>query len=248
MLPVSPVAGGAFPTNDTGGQRGRQDPLSTSLLPLILPAQPSVPPSLHPEPPSPSAPPPPPSPTSHSWPDMRRSYTSDAGDRDSGNDWGRGVTTATMPGETSDGGGEDINGGQGRHIESLSLIFAQRRCEFFLLARKVAAQGWCLGLAYGDDRSRGYHRHPCHPLSIITETLLPSLCAYVRIFMFSRVCDKHGAESPQLKVSRRRKRHGRTMHGYARRKRITETRGNRACMIARDGEVCSCIGRYTREK
>ncbi|CAK9797626.1 hypothetical protein ANTQUA_LOCUS1267 [Anthophora quadrimaculata] len=40
-----------------------------------------------------------------------------------------------MPGETSDGGGEDINGGQGRHIESLSLIFAQRRCEFFLCSR-----------------------------------------------------------------------------------------------------------------
>lgn len=61
--------------------------------------------------------------------------------RDRDRDRGRGVTTATMPGETSDGGGEDINGGQGRHIESLSLIFAQRRCEFFLLARKVAAQG-----------------------------------------------------------------------------------------------------------
>ncbi|XP_050484865.1 transcriptional repressor p66-alpha isoform X4 [Bombus huntii] len=60
--------------------------------------------------------------------------------RDRDSDRGRGVTTATMPGETSDGGGEDINGGQGRHIESLSLIFAQRRCEFFLLARKVAAQ------------------------------------------------------------------------------------------------------------
>ena len=94
------------------------------------------------------------------------------------------MTTATMPGETSDGGGEDINGGQGRHIESLSLIFAQRRCEFFLLARKVAAQGWCLGLAYGDDRSRGYRRHPRHPLVHLTEAFLPSLYAYVRIFMF----------------------------------------------------------------
>lgn len=81
------------------------------------------------------------------------------GDRDRDWDRGRGgVTTATMPGETSDGGGEDINGGQGRHIESLSLIFAQRRCEFFLLARKVAAQG-CVWDSRSWRSFRGYRWH-----------------------------------------------------------------------------------------
>lgn len=58
------------------------------------------------------------------------------------------------------GGGEDINGGQGRHIESLSLIFAQRRCEFFLLARKAAAQGCASGSRDRGGSFRGATRQP----------------------------------------------------------------------------------------
>lgn len=36
------------------------------------------------------------------------------------------------------GGGGDVNGGQGRHVESVSLIFAENRRELFLRARALA--------------------------------------------------------------------------------------------------------------
>lgn len=211
MLPVSPVAGGAFPINDTGGQRGRQDPLSTSLLSPILPAQPYHRPS---------------TPGSPLYPHTTALHLR-CRDRDS--DRGRGVTTATMPGETSDGGGEDINGGQGRHIESLSLIFAQRRCEFFLLARKVAAQGWCLGFAYRHERFRGYCWHASSPVHLIRLSSSLSLCIrtyFVFVFVTTRSWFSHSLEEAARDMVK-------TMRGYARRKRFTKTCGNRACMIAR---------------
>lgn len=149
--------------------------------------------------------------------------------RDRDSDRGRGVTTATMPGETSDGGGEDINGGQGRHIESLSLIFAQRRCEFFLLARKVAAQGWCLGFAYRHERFRGYCWHASSPVHLIRLSSSLSLCIrtyFVFVFVTTRSWFSHSLEEAARDMVK-------TMRGYARRKRFTKTCGNRACMIAR---------------
>lgn len=133
MLPVSPVAGGgAFPTNDTGGQRGRQDPLSTSPPPscrhsLALP--PSLPVARFPSP----AP-----------PIFRTALHLRCGDRDRDSGRAKGMGEREQ-GRSDDGDdarrnerweeGEDINGGQGRHIESLSLIFAQRGGVNFFCSR-----------------------------------------------------------------------------------------------------------------